>query len=485
MSNIDDSISEVKAERLRLFKKAAKVLVVSLLIVAFAALLYFLITSLTKSFGSEPEKKSAQTSVVKDQNQVNQAPVDTAERAAIQQRLSDTRQRLQRASNNTAFNEWRPEQFTLLEQALENAYALYTATDYAGARATLSEINSSLSSLESDYESAYTDTYEQALAAFSDNEISRARLLNAESLRINPSFGPALELQPRLDAYEEVQALWLQSQTAQAENNLPREIELLERLLSLDNAHQRAAERARVVRAELAERAFLNALNIALEALDSGDLDRAETAINRAAQIDSGRAEIANVRVRLATARTERELAQIEQQLALFQEIDEWATVAMVANNALQQYPSHSVSRNALTQASAIVQTQAQLQGYIDRPQRLADLTVLQNAQQAVATAERYAQMSARLSGAISELEQLIDVANQPVTVVLTSDNRTHVRVLGEGVVGTHAEYSFSLKPGTYQFEGRREGYRSKIITVVVEQSAAPIAVTLMCDERI
>ncbi|RUO36857.1 hypothetical protein CWE13_08395 [Aliidiomarina shirensis] len=489
MSNIDDSISEVKAARLKLVKKVTKVAFVSLLIVALAALLYFLILSVTKSFNSDSDKALTEVSrtngALEAEEPSNQPPIDSAERAAIQQQLSDTRQRLQQAGANAAFNAWRPEQFTTFQQMLENAYALYTDADYAGTRAALSDLNNAISQLENEYQAAFTQAYEQAFAAFSDGEISRARLLNTEALRINPSFTPALELQPRLEAYEEVQALWLQSQTARAENNPLREIELLESLLALDPNHEQAAERAQEVSAELAERAFLNALDQALQALDSGDLDRAATAINRAAQIDGSRAEIANARARLTNARAEQELAQIEQQLALFQEIDEWATVAMVASNALQKYPSHSVSNNALTQASAIVQTQAQLQRYIDSPQRLADLAVLQNAQEAVATAQRYEQISPRLSSAIEELQQLIETANQPVTVVLTSDNRTHVRVLGEGVVGTHSEYSFSLKPGTYQFEGRREGYRSKIITVVVEQSAAPIAVTLICDERI
>ncbi|RUO20849.1 hypothetical protein CWE08_07035 [Aliidiomarina iranensis] len=499
MSNIDDSISEIKAARRKLITKVAKVALVSLLIIAFAALLYFLILTFSSSFNRdsavvdnavELSEGIEHSSAEANENGENQAltanpAINPAERAAIQQQLSETRQRLQQARQNQALEAWRPEQLTRLDNALESAYTLYTAADYSATRNALLNIDTQLQQLNTDFETAYTSVYQQALAAFSAGEISRARLLDREALRINPRFTPALNLQPRLDVYEEVQALWLQSNAARAENNLERESELLTALLALDSAHAQGYERAQVVQFELIERAFLEALNTAVLALDNGDLDAATAALSEAVEAGGERVEVADLRARIASERAERELAQIEQQLALFQELDEWPTVAMVASNALQKYPAHTASDQALTQATAITQSQAQLQRYIERPQRLSDLAVLRNAEEAIANAVRYQSLSAKLAAAVTELNEQIEVANEPVPIILSSDNRTFVRVLGEGNVGIHSEYTFSLKPGTYQFEGRREGYRSKIITVVVEQAAAPIRVTLICDERV
>ena len=55
----------------------------------------------------------------------------------------------------------------------------------------------------------------------------------------------------------------------------------------------------------------------------------------------------------------------------------------------------------------------------------------------------------------------------------------------GVGRIGRTLEKTISLKPGLYSFEGKRTGYRSKLIEVAVKAGGgAPLEVRVVCDER-
>ena len=52
-------------------------------------------------------------------------------------------------------------------------------------------------------------------------------------------------------------------------------------------------------------------------------------------------------------------------------------------------------------------------------------------------------------------------------------------------MIGRTRARTIELRPGEYVFEGKREGYRSKLVEVVVQANAgAPVEVRIVCDER-
>ena len=74
---------------------------------------------------------------------------------------------------------------------------------------------------------------------------------------------------------------------------------------------------------------------------------------------------------------------------------------------------------------------------------------------------------------------------NTPVNVNVISDGKTFVSVRGVGKVGETTGKTIQLKPGTYSFEGKREGYRSKLIEVSIPLNRSDVQVTVIADERI
>ena len=73
----------------------------------------------------------------------------------------------------------------------------------------------------------------------------------------------------------------------------------------------------------------------------------------------------------------------------------------------------------------------------------------------------------------------------EPVPVLVKSDGKTNIVVVGTGRVGMTKEKSIELKAGTYVFEGSRKGYRNVRVTLTVDPFAENQEVTVVCNERI
>ena len=82
-------------------------------------------------------------------------------------------------------------------------------------------------------------------------------------------------------------------------------------------------------------------------------------------------------------------------------------------------------------------------------------------------------------------IESVLDSARTPVDVAVVSDGNTHVEVRRVGIVGKHKRKVIQLTPGEYQLEGRRKGYKSKIVFLSVPLDVASVEVRVECNELI
>jgi hypothetical protein len=74
---------------------------------------------------------------------------------------------------------------------------------------------------------------------------------------------------------------------------------------------------------------------------------------------------------------------------------------------------------------------------------------------------------------------------NKKITVEVISDNQTHILVRGVGVVGQTSLKTIQLTPGNYTFEGKRKGYKSKLINVLIPYDKPTFSLSIHCDEPI
>jgi hypothetical protein len=92
---------------------------------------------------------------------------------------------------------------------------------------------------------------------------------------------------------------------------------------------------------------------------------------------------------------------------------------------------------------------------------------------------------STALSQKTHALSELIAAYSKKVFVKVLSDKQTKISVRGVGQVGVVTEKIIQLNPGSYTFEGKRDGYKSKLLRISVSPGDNQVEVKLICDERV
>ena len=67
--------------------------------------------------------------------------------------------------------------------------------------------------------------------------------------------------------------------------------------------------------------------------------------------------------------------------------------------------------------------------------------------------------------------------------ITVISDGLTEISVRRVGQVGRHERATIELTPGRYELEGRRPGYRSKLVALDVNFGIERMQVEVVCDE--
>jgi len=477
MSSVDQQIAENRA-------KKKKVIVTGVIASVFVCLLIGVVVTLLAYFpvsGNTPVAVEKQEESEQKTSSANQA----VDRKALQTVLNETNQRVSELVATPYLSKWQSAKVEGFQADIDQAFNDYGASNYSQAKTTIEQLNTDITEYQNAFEKAYKQAYENAAKAFAADDIDEATQLNAQALNVKGDYSDALALQKRIDTYHEVADLYEQARVGGVEGNIEKQRAAYQQILKLDPQQQDAKAALAKVEQQIKQQRFARALATAVNAIDNKDFDRAQEALAKASAIDNNRPELVTLQAQIDAELKSQGVKSLEKRIQVFAGADEWQTVQMLAEKGLADYPDSRVVQQAKQSASEILAASSALDVYIDRPGRLADNNIRQNAVNAVSKYSDLTQLSAKLGKKVDQVEQLIEKENQPIDVTIRSDNRTYIKVLGVGVVGEVREKTIQLKPGKYQLEGRREGYRSTIVDVVVEKSGTPIVINVQCNERV
>ena len=326
---------------------------------------------------------------------------------------------------------------------------------------------------------------EAAVAAFETADHPAADESIRRALRMNPGDPRALSWQARIDTLPEVIPLLEAAHRARAENDLRAERAALEAVARLDPARTGAGERARFLAGEIAQREFGDSVAGGFRAVEGRDLALASQALGKARSLFPGREEVALL---------EREVRRLDGELTLERHLrdaeslaanDDWAGAHASFLKARAADAASAAAVNGVKLAARVLRASREVAGHLERPHRLSSDDVAAAVRGLLDDVGTLAPMSPRLARDARALKRALGEASTPVPVLVRSDNRTEISVRGVGRVGRTLEKTISLKPGLYSFEGKRTGYRSKLIEVAVKAGGAvPLEVRVVCDER-
>jgi hypothetical protein len=372
-----------------------------------------------------------------------------------------------------------------LQQDEAAAIEAFSAGDYAKAERAMKALNMLAETTIENSRQAFTEAMQQAQQAYDALDYNRARLEIDRALTHRAGDEAAQQLSEKIELIPQLASLEKAIAVARAENNPSEELRLINKLLQIDSEREVMQQRAASLQSQLAANRYDQHIAQGYNAIDSQDLSTAKAQLNQARQLYPDRTE----NQQLAAAITELESQLVyESSVAAAQEAqqaDNWQTAVTEWKQALQQRPADKAISDNLARAERIVSLQQQMQALLANPYRLSNDLVKSKADIALIQAESVREASPSLNAIAKKLRDSINAVNKAVTVEVISDGKTDISVRGVGVVGTTRSKKIELKPGTYQFEGKRQGYKSKIIEVNIPLDSASYQVSIIADERI
>jgi acetyl esterase/lipase len=127
----------------------------------------------------------------------------------------------------------------------------------------------------------------------------------------------------------------------------------------------------------------------------------------------------------------------------------------------------------------------AELQSFLDKPERLYSPAGRDIARNVLERAARFNAPGPRLRDQQARLTQKLREAETPITVALASDNATDVQIYRVGKLGLFEQRSLELMPGRYTVVGTRQGYRDVRKELNLLPGAAPPTLVVRCEEPI
>ena len=126
-----------------------------------------------------------------------------------------------------------------------------------------------------------------------------------------------------------------------------------------------------------------------------------------------------------------------------------------------------------------------QLQGALNKPERLTSPGVYAQNQRLIVDARKVKNPGTRLSNQINQLDKLLRDLQRPVSVQLKSNNQTKVTLYKIGDLGSFAAKSMDLKPGKYTLIGTRAGFRDVRQEFTLMPNKPLTTIVVQCDEKI
>ena len=141
--------------------------------------------------------------------------------------------------------------------------------------------------------------------------------------------------------------------------------------------------------------------------------------------------------------------------------------------------------RASIRKAEARLAVNQQFDHYLKQPERLFAAEPLANAETLLQSVPAAPPEEPKLANKIARLQKLVDGANTPVSVTLSSDGETEVNIYHIGPIGTFTEQQLELLPGTYTVVGSRYGYRDVLKELKVIPGSGTKLLSIRCEDPI
>ncbi len=326
-------------------------------------------------------------------------------------------------------------------------------------------------------------------------EAGRAALEAGDSVLAAEQFRIVLEIEPenatarhgleRAERLPEVLRLTRQGDNLERDGALEDAASAFRDALAIDPQWLPARSSLANVENRLRNREFDDLMSQGFSALAEEDYDDALERFTAALALRPSSDEAMAGRLQAEQGQRLDQIALIEARAIVAEATERWARAIEFYESALEMDETLVFAREGLERARRRGDLDSKLAYLLQNPNLLFDDTVLADAQVLLGDAQSIAEPGPRLTEQSAELERLLRLASTPIEIELQSDGLTEVTVYRVGKLGTFAQTTLELRPGTYTAVGSRDGYRDvrETFTILPGRPLEPVRV--VCSEPI
>jgi len=399
----------------------------------------------------------------------------------FQQYKDELEPRLQAAN----LEHWNQNSLFEINELDEKMMLDFSNGDYLNVLHNIKSLTTKTLELLDESEKIFKDNIEKSTVYFSDDHYDKAKFHIEKALVVAPQSTEARVLQQDIEKLRDILPLLNKVNAARAEHDLLNEHNLLEQILKINSNRPEETERFNLLKQMIRNNSFENHISSGFSEIENNRIKEARYHYQRARKIDPKRKEL---KVLLNQVLAEEKTYRIQQAISQAEQAtreDNWQQAKASFGEVIKDMPENEIAIKGLNRANEILGFQSVLDQYIKSPYRLTDGGVLSAAKKVLLRAKYASKYSSGIKRKIEKLNKLIATFNRLIPVKVMSDNMTNIHVRGIGKLGVILHKTIQLKPGDYTFEGTRNGFKSKLLQVLIPYDQNNYSVSIICDESI
>jgi len=383
------------------------------------------------------------------------------------------------------FIKWQPEIQRDILFLKDAAIASFGEGDYGQALALLNKARDTATQALATKQGAFDQAFEQASAVKAADQYAAAKTYIDRALDLTPSSTAAQKLSREIDVLPKLINHLKAAEIARVENNSATELSHLRKVLKLDPSRKKIAARVTELALEIKEKTFLSEIRNGLSQVEKRQLKKAQYSLSNARKLFEKRDETAILTKKVATLRLDLKTEFLLKDAEAAARNDDWQASLAFYQQAKKLKPDNQLAVDGATLAQSITSLHQQVTQHLNAPARLSSKAVRAQVAAMIKRSNALSGKSVTLDRDVKALSDAMAAYGLKVSVQVVSDGQTRVSVRGVGQVGVTKGRVIKLTPGSYTFEGKRLGYKSKLVRVNIPPGSTGLRVEIFCDEPV